>query len=175
MATINGIYVIPLLQQKPNIKTSNNALANLLASKKESYFKMLLTLFFHAFIIGFMVFFASIVAQSAFKTLSERAVGAFLRVLFPRMFVFGGVFSIFAILASIFEKNSLSLWISLAISLGFWINAFAITPVINKYRDQVLAGDEHANNKFKLFHLVSVSVFVSQLIGSSFVVLSQYF
>ena len=43
----------------------------------------------HAAIAGFMLFFMAVVPQAAFKTLSTKAVGAFLRVLFPRLFLFG--------------------------------------------------------------------------------------
>ena len=50
---------------------------------------MALLALLHAAIIGFMIFCMAIVPPSAFKTLSADAVGTFLRVLFPRMFLFG--------------------------------------------------------------------------------------
>ena len=50
---------------------------------------MAILVLIHAAIAGFMLFFMAVVPQAAFKTLSAKAVGAFLRVLFPRMFMFG--------------------------------------------------------------------------------------
>ena len=57
---------------------------------------MALLAIFHAAIAGFMLFFMAVVPQAAFKTLSAQAVGSFLRVLFPRMFLFGLALSLAA-------------------------------------------------------------------------------
>ncbi len=53
-------------------------------------FDMALLAIIHAAIAGFMLFFTAVVPQAAFKTLSAKAVGAFLRVLFPRSCLAGG-------------------------------------------------------------------------------------
>lgn len=55
----------------------------------------------HAAIAGFMLFFMAVVPQAAFKTLSAKAVGAFLRVLFPRLFLFGLMLSLAACVAAL--------------------------------------------------------------------------
>ena len=60
--------------------------------------------------------------------------------------------------------------ISGLISVGFAINYFILTPKINEARDAVLAGDEQMGKKFKIFHLLSVLIFVSQICLSIFVV-----
>ena len=50
---------------------------------------MQLSILIHAANIGFMVMFSAVVAPTVFKVLSQKAAGAYLRKLFPRMFVFG--------------------------------------------------------------------------------------
>ena len=128
---------------------------------------------FHAAIIGFMVFFSAVVAQSVFKTLSQKAAGAFLRVLFPRMFIFGLILSLMASAAAAYDGVAEMALLSIFISTGFVLNAFVVTPIINKQRDAMLEGDENAGKKFKQFHFVSVAIFLVQLITSSYIVVTS--
>ena len=128
---------------------------------------------FHAAIIGFMVFFSAVVAQSVFKTLSQKAAGAFLRVLFPRMFIFGLILSLMASSVAAYDGVAEMALLSIFISTGFVLNAFVVTPIINKQRDAMLEGDENAGKKFKQFHFVSVAIFLIQLITSSYLVVTS--
>mgnify|MGYP001329573031 FL=1 len=128
---------------------------------------------FHAAIIGFMVFFSAVVAQSVFKTLSQKAAGAFLRVLFPRMFIFGLILSLMASAVAAYEGVAEMALLSIFISTGFVLNAFVVTPIINKQRDAMLEGDDNAGKKFKQFHFVSVAIFLVQLIASSYIVVTS--
>ena len=128
---------------------------------------------FHAAIIGFMVFFSAVVAQSVFKTLSQKAAGAFLRVLFPRMFIFGLILSLMASSVAAFDGVVEMALLSIFISTGFVLNAFVVTPIINKQRDAMLEGDKNAGKKFKQFHFVSVAIFLVQLITSSYIVVTS--
>ena len=128
---------------------------------------------FHAAIIGFMVFFSAVVAQSVFKTLSQKAAGAFLRVLFPRMFIFGLILSLMASSVAAYDGVAEMALLSIFISTGFVLNAFVVTPIINKQRDAMLEGDENAGKKFKQFHFVSVAIFLVQLIASSYIVVTS--
>ena len=128
---------------------------------------------FHAAIIGFMVFFSAVVAQSVFKTLSQKAAGAFLRVLFPRMFIFGLILSLMASSVAAYDGILEMALLSIFISTGFVLNAFVVTPIINKQRDAMLEGDENAGKKFKQFHFVSVAIFLVQLITSSYIVVTS--
>ena len=128
---------------------------------------------FHAAIIGFMVFFSAVVAQSVFKTLSQKAAGAFLRVLFPRMFIFGLILSLVASAVAAYDGVAEMALLSIFISTGFVLNAFVVTPIINKQRDAMLEGDENAGKKFKQFHFVSVAIFLVQLIASSYIVVTS--
>ena len=128
---------------------------------------------FHAAIIGFMVFFSAVVAQSVFKTLSQKAAGAFLRVLFPRMFIFGLILSLLASAVAAYDGVAQMALLSIFVSTGFVVNAFVVTPAINKQRDAMLEGDETAGKKFKQFHFVSVAIFLVQLIASSYIVVTN--
>ena len=128
---------------------------------------------FHAAIIGFMVFFSAVVAQSVFKTLSQKAAGAFLRVLFPRMFMFGLILSLMASAVAAYDGVAEMALLSIFISTGFVLNAFVVTPIINKQRDAMLEGDDNAGKKFKQFHFVSVAIFLVQLITSSYIVVTS--
>ena len=132
-----------------------------------------IAIIFHAAIIGFMVFFSVIVAQSVFKTLSQRAAGAFLRVLFPRMFIFGLILSLMASSVAAYDGIAEMALLSIFVSTGFVLNAFVVTPIINKQRDAMLEGDDNAGKKFKQFHFVSVAIFLVQLITSSYIVVTS--
>ena len=131
-----------------------------------------ISVFIHASIIGFMVFFPAVVAPTVFKALSQNAAGAFLRILFPRMFIFGFILSLIAAAAAALEGVAHTALLSIAISTGFAINAFFITPVINKHRDAMLKGNDHASTKFKQLHFVSVAVFFLQLVISTYIVVA---
>ena len=128
---------------------------------------------FHAAIIGFMAFFSAVVAQSVFKTLSQKAAGAFLRVLFPRMFTFGLILALMASSVAAYDGIVEMALLSIFISTGFALNAFVVTPIINKQRDAMLEGDDTAAKKFKQFHFVSVAIFLAQLITSSYIVVTH--
>ncbi len=52
---------------------------------------MSLSLFIHAANIGFMLMFTVVVAPAVFKVLSQKAAASYLRVLSPRLFIFGFV------------------------------------------------------------------------------------
>ena len=127
---------------------------------------MALLAILHAAIAGFMVFFMAVVPQAAFKTLSAKAVGAFLRILFPRLFLFGMVLAIAASGAAIWAGAGGQLNISLLVAAGFALNVFVLTPRINAYRDRELEGDAAAKRIFGLLHLASVAIFLAQLAGS---------
>ncbi len=141
---------------------------------------MHITLLFHAAIVTFMIFFSSVVAPAVFKTLSQKAVGAFLRVLFPRMFIFGLGLSLCASLAASFvvfgadaspENAKNALWLSLLSAVGFAVNAFVVTPIINRNRDGMLAEDPVAITRFKQFHFLSVGIFMVQLGASLYLLI----
>ena len=124
----------------------------------------------HAAIAGFMLFFMAVVPQAAFKTLSAKAVGAFLRVLFPRLFLFGLALALAACVAALVAGADWQLTVSALIAGGFAVNVFFLTPRINAYRDRDLEGDAMAKRMFGLLHMASVGIFLLQLAGSLTVV-----
>ena len=134
---------------------------------------MQLSILFHSGNIGFMILFLAVIAPSVFKTLSQKAAATYLRTLFPRMFTYGLILSIAATIAATFEDDNQAILISLIISVGFALNAFVLTPIINSYRDSMLQGDKKASRRFSLLHMASVAIFLSQLLGSSFLILAK--
>ncbi|NBR02385.1 MAG: DUF4149 domain-containing protein [Alphaproteobacteria bacterium] len=144
-----------------------------LTNKSFREWRMAILALIHAAIAGFMLFFMAVVPQAAFKTLSAKAVGAFLRVLFPRLFLFGLMLSLAACVAALMVDADWQLAVSILIAGGFAVNVFILTPRINAYRDRDLDGDATAKRMFGLLHLASVGIFLLQLAGS-FAVIGSY-
>lgn len=131
---------------------------------------MQVSLLLHAVNIGFMIMFSAVVAPAVFRALSQKAAGAYLRVLFPRMFIYGFFTSALATITGFFEGDNQIVVISATIAIGFLINAFLITPKINNYRDKMLEGDLTAKKRFGWLHFLSVALFLSQLLASFYVI-----
>ena len=127
--------------------------------------------FIYTLIIGFMIFFMSVVTPSVFKTLDERNSRSFLRFIFPRMFLYGFILSFFAFLLSIYIRDQFFIFISTFIAILFLINTYIITPKINFYRDEFNDGIMKSEKYFKRYHLISVIIFLVQLISSISVVI----
>jgi len=120
----------------------------------------------YSLIIGFMIFFMSVVTPSVFKTLDEKNSRNFLRFIFPRMFLYGFILSFAALLLSIYIRDQFLIIISVSVSILFLINTFIITPQINFHRDQFNDGIKESEKVFKRYHLISVVIFLIQLISS---------
>ena len=120
----------------------------------------------YSLIIGFMIFFMSVVTPSVFKTLDETNSRNFLRFIFPRMFLYGFTLSFVTLLLSIYIRDQLLILISVFITIFFLINTYIITPKINFHRDQFNEGVIESEKFFKRYHLISVSIFLVQLISS---------
>ena len=119
-----------------------------------------------------MIFFMSIVTPTVFKSLDEQQAGKFLRIIFPRMFIYGFILSLLASLSALFAEQSMYWSLSLITAFLFLINAYIITPRINTYRDLQLGGDEKAVKMFKALHFFSVLIFIIQLLISIFLIIS---
>ena len=120
----------------------------------------------YSLIVGFMIFFMSVVTPSVFKTLDETNSRNFLRFIFPRMFLYGFILSFVTLLLSIYIRDQLLILISVLITIFFLINTYIITPKINFHRDQFNEGVIESEKFFKRYHLISVSIFLIQLISS---------
>ena len=130
-------------------------------------------LFIHAANIGFMLMFTVVVAPAVFKVLSQKAAASYLRVLFPRLFIFGFLTSSIATIFSLVDGGLLVAAVSAIIALGFLFNALILTPKINQFRDRASAGEVAAEKAFARLHLLSVTIFGSQFLASLYLIISQ--
>ena len=128
---------------------------------------------FNGALIGFMMFFVIVVSPVVFKTLSQDEAARFLRAVFPRLFSVGLYTSLAMVMLSFFSEEQDLILISCVISAGFAINYFILTPKINKARDELLAGADEMGKQFKIFHLLSVLIFIAQVCLSIFVVVTH--
>ena len=130
--------------------------------------------FLLAVLIGSMIFFMAVVSPSVFATLSNNASSKFLRTIFPRMFLFGFIISVIALIFSVLSSDLFNSIVLVIISLSFLINRNYLTPLINKFRDQELEGDSKAAKNFKIMHLLSVLLFVINFILLILVIILNY-
>lgn len=105
-----------------------------------------------AAILSFMIFFPVVVATSVFKVLDEKQSSKFLRIFFPKYYLFGLVLSLTGLIIAIFDKNNMSLIIFLLIIIGFLFSRQFLMPIINK------AKDNNNEKKFNILHRVSVLI-----------------
>ena len=105
-----------------------------------------------AAILSFMIFFPVVVATSVFKVLDEKQSSKFLRIFFPKYYLFGLVLSLLGLIISMFEKNNFSLIIFVILILGFLFSRQFLMPIINK------AKDNNDEKKFNTLHRFSVLI-----------------
>ena len=105
-----------------------------------------------AAILSFMIFFPVVVATSVFKVLDENQSSKFLRIFFPKYYLFGLVLSLTGLIIAIFDKNNMSIIIFLLIIIGFLFSRQFLMPIINK------AKDNNNEKKFNILHRVSVLI-----------------
>ena len=105
-----------------------------------------------AAILSFMIFFPVVVATSVFKVLDEKQSSKFLRIFFPKYYLFGLVLSLTGLIIAIFDKNNISLIIFLLIIIGFLFSRQFLMPIINK------AKDNNNEKKFNILHRFSVLI-----------------
>ena len=106
----------------------------------------------NAAILSFMIFFPVVVATSVFKVLDEKQSSKFLRIFFPKYYLFGLVLSLTGLIIAIFDKNNMSLIIFLLIIICFLFSRQFLMPIINK------AKDNNNEKKFNILHRVSVLI-----------------
>ena len=120
-------------------------------------------------VFGSIIFFPLVVAPVVFKVLDGDEASRFLRVLFPRYYLFLIMFSGFAAFSSWDHPGQ-------AIGLGFislstlFVLQVAV-PKINEWRDAEMDGDKAAGEKFKKGHRGAVSLHISRLIGAGSVLI----
>ena len=112
-----------------------------------------------AAILSFMIFFPAVVATSVFKVLDEKASSKFLRIFFPKYYLFGFILSCLGLLTSILKQDKISLFFFILISLSFFFSKQILMPMINK------AKDESKEIKFNKLHKLSVFINLLQIIS----------
>ncbi len=115
-----------------------------------------------AAILSFMIFFPLVVATSVFKVLDEKHSSKFLRIFFPKYYLFGFVLSLIGLILSLYHENKSSILIFLLIMTGFIFSRQVLMPIINK------AKDLNNENKFNKLHKFSVFINFLQIIGCIF-------
>ena len=105
-----------------------------------------------AAILSFMIFFPVVVATSVFKVLDEKQSSKFLRIFFPKYYLFGLVLSLIGLIIAIFDKNNMSLIVFILIIIGFLFSRQFLMPIINK------AKDNNNEKKFNILHRFSVLI-----------------
>ena len=131
--------------------------------------------YLNSILLGAMLFFVIIVSPTVFTALSSDQASKFLRLIFPRLFLFGLVLSLLSALGYIVSALYIEMFLALFASILFFLNRNILTPLINYHRDKEVEGDIKSKNYFKLLHLLSVSFFVINLFILVFFLLNNTF
>lgn len=108
---------------------------------------------------GAMVFFAAVVAPTAFTAITPDAAGRFVRALFPRYYTAFAIASGAAAAAAAGAGRPISTLVLAAVAVGFLGARTVLMPAINRARD---AGRDA---RFNALHRGSVILNFAQLAG----------
>ena len=131
--------------------------------------------YLNSILLGSMLFFVIIVSPTVFTSLSSDQASKFLRLIFPRLFLFGLALSLITALGYNISGQYIEMFLALFASILFFLNRNILTPLINYHRDKEIEGDIKSKNYFKLLHLLSVSFFVINLFILVFFLLNNTF
>ena len=130
--------------------------------------------FLLAVLTGSMIFFMAVVSPSVFATLSTNASSKFLRIIFPRIFLFGFIIAFLSLILSYISDDILNSILLVIVAISFIINRNYLTPKINNFRDKELEGDKKASSSFKYMHLLSVLLFILNFVILIGIVINNY-
>ena len=131
--------------------------------------------YLNSILLGSMLFFVIIVSPTVFTSLSSDQASKFLRIIFPRLFLFGLILSLFTALGYYILNLYIEMILALVSSILFFLNRNFLTPMINYHRDKDIEGDIKSKKYFKLLHLLSVLFFVMSSIILVFFLLNNTF
>ena len=131
--------------------------------------------YLNSILLGAMVFFVIIVSPTVFTSLSSDQASKFLRIIFPRLFLFGLILSLVTALGYYISSLYIEMILALVSSILFFLNRNLLTPLINYHRDKEIEGDMKSKKYFKLLHLLSVLFFVINSIILVFFLLNNSF
>ncbi len=109
------------------------------------------------FIVGGLIFFASVIAPTIFLSLDQKNARSFLRKIFPKIYLYSGVVSL-VISVNLFFIDSFLSFIFIIITLGYLYSRQFLMLRIN------IAADNKNDKDFKKLHRFSVIIFLSQII-----------
>ena len=121
-------------------------------------------LLLNAFLMGVMTSFIVVTSPAVFKTLDEEYSKKFLRFIFPRLFNFCFLISTAMFLFFALAEFSFGMVAGIVIAVGFLINTYLLTPLINKMRDLMITGLTGSEKKFKVLHLASVLLYLISMV-----------
>ena len=116
-----------------------------------------LTKFLIPLLLGGLIFFSALVAPSVFTSLDEKNARVFLRSIFPKLYLFAGILSLFISLILFFINNFLS-FIYFIITIGYFYSRQFLMIKINE------ASDQKNQKEFKKLHRFSVLIFIVQIL-----------
>lgn len=119
-----------------------------------------------AAILSFMIFFPIVVATSVFKVLDEKQSSKFLRIFFPKYYLYGFILSFLGLVISALKQEINSVLFYIFIALGFFFSRQILMPMINK------AKDEAKDIKFNKLHRLSVFINFLQIISCLFLLVT---
>ena len=119
-----------------------------------------------AAILSFMIFFPIVVATSVFKVLNEKQSSKFLRIFFPKYYLYGFILSFLGLVISALKQEIISVLFYIFIALGFCFSRQILMPMINK------AKDEAKDIKFNKLHKLSVFINFLQIISCLFLLVT---
>ena len=109
-----------------------------------------LPMLFSGIISGMIIFHAGIIAPTLFKAVSAKESGLFLRMVFPKLFLFVLILGIFSLVISFFSNESMVVKIVSITTIVSMVICYLIIPATNSAKD---SGNEHP---FKRLHKLSV-------------------
>ncbi|MEM9357171.1 MAG: DUF4149 domain-containing protein [Pseudomonadota bacterium] len=121
-------------------------------------------------VLGSMLFFAAVVAPTVFRALTAEQAGSFLRALFPNYYLVLGGMSLGAAAVAAYSNSASSALVLAACALIFLFGRYVAVPVINGYRDEMLAGNEASGKKFEAWHRGTAAANFGQMAGLVYVI-----
>ncbi len=118
---------------------------------------LILVKFLIPFLLGGLIFFSALVAPNVFSSLDEKNARFFLRGIFPKLYLYSGIFSLFISLILFFINSFLS-FIFFMITFGYFYSRQFLMIKINE------ASDQKNQKEFKKLHRFSVLIFVTQIL-----------
>ncbi len=118
---------------------------------------LILVKFFIPLLLGGLIFFSVLVAPNVFQNLDEKNARLFLRGIFPKLYLYSGILSLFISLILFFINNFLS-FIFFMITLGYFYSRQFLMIKINE------ASDQKNQKEFKKLHRFSVLIFITQIL-----------